>query len=281
MASVLLAGLVLLWQNLPGPFEPPPATPTKLCAACQQKKTEGNFSKKQWKARQVRKCIACATPAAAGPSPELQELAERLRLAASQRNSLDAEAENKARRRRLGAVPAAVVQADVDRAIAARRAAQRARRVETTATQRTLRVDGTVLELLATVGRRWADVEPGVSVRLAAARRARGAKRAAQYYAVRGKETVDTPDDVAVHTKICEKEENWDPDSSDDEGDDTTLLDQILGDHLALAVGTLEWDLPHMRRNLGGAHPDVLALELILREAWAALRAREASRLGL
>ena len=280
MASVLVAGLVLLWQNLPGPFEPPPATPTKLCCGCQHKKKEEDFSKKQWKARQVRRCIACATPAAAGPSPELQELAERLRLAASQRNSLDAEAENKARRRRLGAVPAAVVQADVDRATAARRAAQRARRVETTATQRTMRVDGTVLELLATVGRRWATVEPGVSVRLAAARRARGAKRAAQYYAVRGKETVDTPDDVAVHTKICEKEENWDPDSSDDEGD-TTLLDQILGDNLALAVGTLEWDLPHMRRNLGGAHPDVLAFEEILLQARDVLRAREASRLGL
>ena len=67
MAFVLLAGLVLLWQNLPGPFEPPPATPTKLCAACQQKKTEEDFSKKQWKAKQVRRCIACATPAAAGP----------------------------------------------------------------------------------------------------------------------------------------------------------------------------------------------------------------------
>ena len=73
------------------------------------------------------------------------------------------------------------------------------------------------------------------------------------------------------------KEENWDPDSSDD---DTTLLDQILGDNLALAVGTLEWDLPHMRRNLGGAHPDVLALEEILLQARDVLRAREASRLG-
>ena len=101
MAFVLLAGVVLLWQNLPGPFEPPPATPTKLCAACQQKKTEGNFSKKQWKARQVRKCIACATPAAAGPTPDQTDLVERLRLAASQRSSLDAEAEDEARRRRL------------------------------------------------------------------------------------------------------------------------------------------------------------------------------------
>ena len=83
---------------------------------------------------------------------------------------------------------------------------------------------------------------------------------------------------VWIVTKICEKEENWDPDSSDD---DTTLLDQILGDNLALAVGTLEWDLPHMRRNLGGAHPDVLAIEEILLQARDVLRAREASRLGL
>ena len=101
MAFVLLAGLVLLWQNLPGPFEPPPATPTKLCAACQQKKTEEDFSKKQWKAKQVRRCIACATPAAAGPTPDQTDLVERLRLAASQRSSLDAEAEDEARRRRL------------------------------------------------------------------------------------------------------------------------------------------------------------------------------------
>ena len=156
MAFVLLAGVVLLWQNLPGPFEPPPATPTKLCAACQQKKTEEDFSKKQWKARQVRRCIACATPAAAGPTPDQTDLVERLRLTASQRSSLDAEAEDEARRRRLGAVPAAVVQAEVDRATAARRAAQRARRVETTATQRTMRVDETKLELLRGVGRRWA-----------------------------------------------------------------------------------------------------------------------------
>ena len=40
--------------------------------------------------------------------------------------------------------------------------------------------------------RRWAPVEPGVSVRVAAARLARGAKWAAEYYVVRGKETVDT-----------------------------------------------------------------------------------------
>ena len=86
---------------------------------------------------------------------------------------------------------------------------------------------------------------------------------------------------VWIVTKICEKEENWDPDSSDDDGDDTKLLDQILGDNLALAVGTLEWDLPHMRRNLGGAHPDVLAIEEILLQARDVLRAREASRLGL
>ena len=42
----------------------------------------------------------------------------------------------------------------------------------------------------------------------------------------------------------------------------------------------MEWDLPHMRRNLGGAHPDVLALEEILLQARDVLRAREASRLG-
>ena len=152
MALVLLVGLGvwIVGHNLK---IAQPSTPTnvKECNVCLEKKGEEDFSKKQWKARQVRRCIACATPAAAGPSPELQELAERLRLAASQRNSLDAEAENKARRRRLGAVPAAVVQADVDRATAARRAAQRARRVETTATQRTMRVDGTVLELPRTV----------------------------------------------------------------------------------------------------------------------------------
>ncbi len=267
MASVLLAGLVLLWQNLPGPFEPPPATPTKLCAACQQKKTEGNFSKKQWKARQVRKCIACATPAAAGPSPELQELAERLRLAASQRNSLDAEAENKARRRRLGAVPAAVVQADVDRAIAARRAAQRARRVETTAAQRARREEAVRVHD-ALYGRRRRP-------RVAEARLARGAKRAAQYQVVRGKHTIDTRDDLDVWTEICEEKENWDPDSSDD--DEATTARR---DHLALAVGILEEDLPHMRRRLGDAHPEVLAFKERLGELRAALRAREASRLA-
>ena len=136
-----------------------------------------------------------------------------------------------------------------------------------------------VLELLHAirVGGRWAPVEPGVSVRVAEARLARGAKRAAQYQVVRGKHTIDTRDDLDVWTEICEEKENWDPDSSDD---DTTLLDQILGDNLALAVGTLEWDLPHMRRNLGGAHPDVLALEEILLQARDVLRAREASRLG-
>ena len=37
-------------------------------------------------------------------------------------------------------------------------------------------------------------------------------------------------------------------------------------------------DLPHMRRNLGGADPHVLAFEQRLRELRAALRAREASR---
>ena len=86
-----------------------------------------------------------------------------------------------------------------------------------------------------------------------------------------GKHTVDTLDDFNVWTEIFE-EENWDPDSES--------LDQILGDNLALAVGTLEWDLPHMRRNLGGAHPDVLAFEEILLQARDVLRAREASRLG-
>ena len=138
--------------------------------------------------------------------------------------------------------------------------------------------------------RRWAPVEPGVSVRVAAARLARGAKCAAEYYVVRGKETVDTMEDFEVHTKIITVEENdWDRDSGDDwsvlgsdddadEADRATLLDQMLGDHLALAVGTLEEDLPHMRRNLGGADPDVLAFEQRLVELRAALRAREASR---
>ena len=78
---------------------------------------------------------------------------------------------------------------------------------------------------------------------------------------------MDTLDDFNVWTEIF-KEENWDPDSES--------LDQILGDHLALSVGTLERDLPYMRRNLGGAHPDVLWFEEILLEARAALRAREA-----
>ena len=81
-----------------------PTTPTeKLCGGCQQKKTEEDFSKRQWKARsdEHRRCIACATPAAAGPTPEQRDLVERLRLAASQRSSLDAEAEDEARRRRL------------------------------------------------------------------------------------------------------------------------------------------------------------------------------------
>ena len=231
-------------------LKPPstPATPTtptnfKRCSACQKPKGEEDFSKKQWKARQVRRCIACATPADAGPTPDHKELAERLR--------------------RIRVAEAETV---------ARRAAQRARRVETTATQRTMRVDETKLELLRGVGRRWAPVEPGVSVRVAAARRARGAKRKAQYHAVRGKHTVDTLDDFNVWTEIF-KEENWDPDSES--------LDQILGDHLALSVGTLERDLPYMRRNLGGAHPDVLWFEEILLEARAALRAREASRLNL
>ena len=140
--------------------------------------------------------------------------------------------------------------------------------------------------------RRWAPVEPGVSVRVVAARIARGAKWAAEYYVVRGKETVDTMEDFEVHTKIITVEENdWDRDDSDDwavldsddddaEADRAALLDQILGDHLALAVGTLEEDLPHMRRNLGGADPDVLAFEGHLGHLRAALRAREASRLG-
>ena len=80
-----------------------PATPTKLCGGCQQKKNEDDYSKKQWKARsdEHRRCIACATPAAAGPTSEQRDLVERLLQAASQRSSLDAEAENEARRRRL------------------------------------------------------------------------------------------------------------------------------------------------------------------------------------
>ena len=94
--------------NWPQLIEPPstPATPTtptnfKRCSVCQKPKGEDDFSKKQWKARQVRRCIACATPAAAGPTPDQTDLVERLRLAASQRSSLDAEAEDEARRRRL------------------------------------------------------------------------------------------------------------------------------------------------------------------------------------
>jgi hypothetical protein len=93
--------------------------------------------------------------------------------------------------------------------------------------------------LSVTGRRRWAPEEHRVSVRVAAARLVRGAKRAAQYYAVRGKETVD---------------------------------------YLALAVGTLVEDLPHMRRRLGDAHPEVLAFEGHLGELRAALRARQASR---
>ena len=95
--------------------------------------------------------------------------------------------------------------------------------------------------LSVTGRRRWAPEEHRVSVRVAAARLVRGAKRAAQYYAVRGKETVD---------------------------------------YLALAVGTLVEDLPHMRRRLGDAHPEVLAFKERLGELRAALRAREASRLS-
>ena len=94
--------------NWPQLIEPPstPATPTtptnfKRCSVCQKPKGEEDFSKKQWKAKQVRRCIACATPAAAGPTPDQTDLVERLRLAASQRSSLDAEAEDEARRRRL------------------------------------------------------------------------------------------------------------------------------------------------------------------------------------
>jgi hypothetical protein len=119
-------------------------------------------------------------------------------------------------------------------------------------------------------------VEPGVSVRVAEARLARGAKRAAQYQVVRGKHTIDTRDDLDVWTEICEKKENWDPDSSDE--DEATTARR---DHLALAVGILEEDLPHMRRRLGDAHPEVLAFKERLGELRAALRAREASRLGL
>ena len=134
-----------------------------------------------------------------------------------------------------------------------------------------------VLELLHAirVGGRWAPVEPGVSVRVAEARLARGAKRAAQYQVVRGKHTIDTRDDLDVWTEICEEKENWDPDSSDD--DEATTARR---DHLALAVGILEEDLPHMRRRLGDAHPEVLAFKERLGELRAALRAREASRLA-
>ena len=113
-------------------------------------------------------------------------------------------------------------------------------------------------------------MEPGVSFHVAAARRARGAKRKAQYHAVRGKHTVDTLDDFNVWTEIFE-EENWDPGSES--------LDQILGDHLALSVGTLERDLPYMRRNLGGAHPDVACIEDSLQFAQATLAAREDTKI--
>ena len=124
--------------------------------------------------------------------------------------------------------------------------------------------------------RRWAPVEPGVSVRVAEARLARGAKRAAQYQVVRGKHTIDTRDDLDVWTEICEEKENWDPDSSDD--DEATTARR---DHLALAVGILEEDLPHMRRRLGGAHSEVHAVAQILEELRTKLRKREASRLNL
>ena len=50
--------------------------------------------------------------------------------------------------------------------------------------------------LSVTGRRRWAPMETGVSVRVAAARLARGAKRGAQYYVIRGKETVDTTEKV-------------------------------------------------------------------------------------
>ena len=105
LALAFLAALVqVAWQMLGQKLqEIEPSTPpnVKECSACLEKKGEEAFSKKQWKARQVRKCIACAAPAAAGPTPDQTDLAERLRLAASQRSSLDAEADNEARRRRL------------------------------------------------------------------------------------------------------------------------------------------------------------------------------------
>ena len=42
------------------------------------------------------------------------------------------------------------------------------------------------------------------------------------------------------------------------------------------SVGTLKETTRTMRRVLGGAHPDVVNIELCLRDARAALRAREA-----
>ena len=84
-----------------------------------------------------------------------------MRLAASQRSSLDAEPKM-ARRRRLGAVRR-LVQADVDRAIAARRAAQRARRVETTAAQRARREEA--VRVHDGIRSEAPTVEPGVSRR--------------------------------------------------------------------------------------------------------------------
>ncbi len=105
LALAFLAALVqVAWQMLGQKLqEIEPSTPpnVKECSACLEKKGEEAFSKKQWKAKQVRRCIACATPAAAGPTPDQTDLVERLRLAASQRSSLDAEAEEEARRRRL------------------------------------------------------------------------------------------------------------------------------------------------------------------------------------
>ena len=105
LALAFLAALVqVAWQMLGQKLqEIEPSTPpnVKECSACLEKKGEEAFSKKQWKAKQVRRCIACATPAAAGPTPDQTDLVERLRLAASQRSSLDAEAEDEARRRRL------------------------------------------------------------------------------------------------------------------------------------------------------------------------------------
>ena len=72
-------------------FDDGPPTPTiKECNVCREKKDKAAFSNKQWNARQVRKCIACATPAAAGPTLSQIELAARLRAIESRKRAIEA-----------------------------------------------------------------------------------------------------------------------------------------------------------------------------------------------